>query len=346
MSERRLRESLSLFLCFPFYFLCRRQTQSPQSGPSEREPDNDVAHEASASNRSRIPIELFQPVVELAEKKEILVLCRVSRLWGLEAERILYREVRLGDSDAIGEQLLTFCHAIIEHPHRAASVRSLYLPDRFGVPDNGQSDLQSPQQLQDALSRAFQIMSNLKELSIRGKSDGSTTPPHPTVLPATFEGCHFQLTGLSGRLPNFRPHDVWKILRTHPDICYWVPDVPLLNSILSIPSGILPSLSDLVLVCPERLIEDLDGSPLRRVVLVFVQPIYTSSDVLAVVRSLSRFRNTMSNLVLLFVSPIQHLTCEDIVSEVAQNVPKLKSLSLAINAKDIIVRLLYYSEDG
>jgi hypothetical protein len=75
----------------------------------------------------RLPVELYEAVSKYCYRSDLTALAHVSRTTQLEAERILYRDVRFPGNSEIGAivYVVMFCKQICQSPRRAAYVTSL-----------------------------------------------------------------------------------------------------------------------------------------------------------------------------------------------------------------------------
>ncbi|KAJ7042348.1 hypothetical protein C8F04DRAFT_1390750 [Mycena alexandri] len=108
-----------------------------------------------------LPPEICAKICEDVNRKDLVTLCRTSRLFGDQAQRIIYRAVDLRRSTS--GALLSWCLAVTRHPQLAQRVHSLSL--RLPGDLSFSSDA-------GKIARALAKCLNLKELSIhRDNSD-------------------------------------------------------------------------------------------------------------------------------------------------------------------------------
>ncbi|KAJ7243062.1 hypothetical protein C8J57DRAFT_1367119 [Mycena rebaudengoi] len=111
--------------------------------------------------KMQIPPEICAKICEDVGRKDLVILCRTSRLFGDQAQRLIYRTVDL--SHCTPRALLSWCLAVTRHPHLAERVHALSL----GLP-NDLSFSSDAGKIARALSKCL----NLKELSIHPENSG------------------------------------------------------------------------------------------------------------------------------------------------------------------------------
>jgi hypothetical protein len=270
------------------------------------------------------PVEVYSTVFRHVPLRDLATLCKVSKTFQHEAERILYHFVDITHITG-GERLMFWCHATAESPSRALSVHSLRFPGSFEI-SHPQSTHFSSLPVQQAIAKAFKAFINLDQLCIL-RSLVLDTPYHsPTLLPSTFDDCTFSLSALSGGLPGFAPEDVWRLLSKHPNIRYWVASDSFQPFISSMPHGVLPNVADVVFVRP-KMVKYLIGRPIKRLFWLFQSLRHTRSEGMEAIASLELFKHTLTDL------HYNHSgqqdsdwTYVDIIRSIATHAPNLKSL--------------------
>jgi hypothetical protein len=297
----------------------------------------------------QFPVELYPAIFRYATTSDLAVLSRVSHTFQQEAEHILYHHVDLrGIID--GERLASWCLTIIGTLRRAHRVHYLKFPWKFNPPQLSSEHASSPDQswlvrllhcrpmtstlellphpkLIQVIALAFKALVNLKELFVVGLEGNGLS--ELSIHPSTFDDCEFRLSSFAGELlPGFTVEEMWKFFFKHPGISYWVPGDPFARSISSFPQGMLPHLREVVLVRPD-LIRFLIGRPIQSLVLVFQQAIHDKDTGHGTILRLGVFKDTLRTLVYIHFDLDVDWTSVDIIRSIAQQVPKLRSLTLS-----------------
>jgi hypothetical protein len=278
------------------------------------------------------------------------VLSRVSHTFQREAEHILYHYVDLQEI-IDGERLTSWCLTIIGTLRRAHRVHYLKFPRNFKRPQLPSEHASSPDQSWlvkllhsrpmtstlellphpkpiQVIALAFKALVNLKQLYIFGHlEDEGDGISELSIHPSTFDDCEFRLSDFGGEMPGFTVEEMWKFLFKHPGISYWVPGDAFAQSISSLPQRILPHLHEVVLVRPD-LIRFLIGRPIQSLVLVFQQSIHNKDTGLGTILHFGLFKDTLRTLVYIHFDLGVDWTSVDIIRSIAQQVPKLRSLTL------------------
>jgi hypothetical protein len=314
----------------------------------------------------RVPVELYPAIFRYATTSDLAMLSRVSHAFQREAEHILYHYVNL-QRMTDGERLASWCITIIGTPRRAHRVHCLKFPRYFKPPQLPSEHASSPRQswlvklhhcrlvklLQfqfvkllhcrpmtstlemlphpELIALAFEALINLKELFVVGSSLEDDGLSEFSIHPSTFEDCKFRLSGFAGELPGFTVEEMWKLFFRHPGISYWFPGYALAQSISYFPQGMLPHLHEVVLVRPD-LIGLLIGRSIRSLVLVFPQSIHNKDAGLGAILHFRFFKDTLHTLVYIHFDLGVDWTPVDIVRSIAQELPKLRSLTLCSRA--------------
>jgi hypothetical protein len=297
-----------------------------------------------------LPVELYPAIFQHVRIGDLVVLSRVSHTFQRESEHILYHDVDLqGITD--GERLASWCLTVIGSPRRAHRVHCLRFPRHFEPPQLPSDHASTPSwlvnllhcrsitstlglqlhpdpKLTQLIALAFKALVNLKELYIPGSGLGVDGPSELSIHPSTFEGCEFRLSGFAGELPGFTVEELWEVIFKHPGISYWVPGDAFAHAIASVPQGILPHLREAVLVRPD-LIRFLIGRPIESLVLAFQRYLHSKDTELRTILHLGVFKDSLRTLVYIHFDPDVSWTAVDIVRSIAQEVPKLRSLTLS-----------------
>jgi hypothetical protein len=136
---------------------------------------------------ARLPIELYGNVFMFCSRLDLVTLARVSRTMQPEAERVLYREIRI-DLGACGsfKSTVLFCQRICQSSRRASYVIVFYLSVWLG------SDPIFIPALRRQLSLAMSNMPQLRMLQFYGaNSIGFSILDHPRFKLHTFD-CDFE----------------------------------------------------------------------------------------------------------------------------------------------------------
>jgi hypothetical protein len=297
----------------------------------------------------RMPVQLYPAIFRYTTTSDLAVLSRVSHTFQREAEHILYHYVNLQDI-IDGERLASWCLMIIGTPRRAHRVHYLRFPRNFKLPQLPSEHASSPDQSWLAkllhcrpttstlellphpkpiqvIALAFKALVNLKELFVVGPRLERDGLSELSIHPSTFEDCEFRLSHFGGELPGFTVEEMWNLFFNHPGISYWVPGDVFAQSVSSFPRGMLPHLQEVVLVRPD-LIKFLIGRPIRSLVLVFQQAIHNKDTWLGTIQHLGFFKDTLRTLVYINFNLGVDWTSVDIIRSIAQEVPKLRSLTL------------------
>jgi hypothetical protein len=270
--------------------------------------------------------EISQHIFQYLGNEDLVALSTVSHAFQERAEHILYYKIDL-EGSIDGKRVTSWCLAILSESRRAHRVNTLKFPVQLKYLPTSNTSLSIPM-LRCTITRTFRAMINLKELHIFGSSRlANEADDINLILPSTFDNCVFRLSGFVGELPEFPPHDLWKILANHPDITYWVPGYLLLLSIPSIPLNILPNLREVFLFRPE-LAFSLKGRPIQSLVLFFIQPVHRDVGLKAIT-ALKFFKETLRTLVYQYRPNILDWNLGDIVRAIAQNAPNLRTLTLS-----------------
>ncbi|KAJ7735026.1 hypothetical protein B0H16DRAFT_1695739 [Mycena metata] len=134
-----------------------------------------------------LPPEICAHICEDVTRKDLVTLCRTSRSFGNQAQRMLYHTVDLSRSTL--RALVSWCLAVTRRSHLAERVHTLSL----GLP----GDLSSSSDV-GKITRALSKCLNLKELTVHGNAFGSFGPSWESTTTATqgwiINKCPFRLT--------------------------------------------------------------------------------------------------------------------------------------------------------
>jgi hypothetical protein len=271
-----------------------------------------------------LPVDVYCTICRHTATKNLTTLCRVSKMFQEEAERILYYSVDITHMTD-GEHLMSWCNNTAESQRRSICVHTLRFPAVFNSLSQDATPTSSLH-VQKSIARALRAFVNLSDLSLRiGLSEGEGTP---SLLRWTFEGCRFSLTAFSGNFPGLTKDDIWNVISEHPGIRYWVPSDPFLKSLSFIPSNVLPRVADVLFVRPDA-IKYLVGRPIKRLAWVFQSFRHMRSEGTAAMIHLQLFKRSLTHLYYMHYGQQDHdWTSADIVSCLATHAPNLTSLSI------------------
>ncbi|KDQ48950.1 hypothetical protein JAAARDRAFT_43159 [Jaapia argillacea MUCL 33604] len=291
-----------------------------------------------------LPVELYTRIFRLAGTNDLASLSRVSQAFQTEAEHLLYRSVALSKI-CDSSRLLSWCNAIVQCERRATRVHTLRFPALFKLPPQETSaDL-----MHTSIAQAFKAMVNLKALYVETNEKGVEF--HPSLRASTFENCEFRLVELLGNLPGFTVDEVWTLLSSQPDICYWVPGTGFTMSleVSSFPPDILPQLRDLLFIRP-GLTKHLAGRPIRRLSWLFYREEtqiiglpQSISIAQATIPDLRLFRDTLIELYIMnFLE--EGFSVPEVVALVAEYAPRLRILTICSQGSDCAIPAAEHSQ--
>ncbi|KAJ7173263.1 hypothetical protein C8R46DRAFT_1215220 [Mycena filopes] len=260
-----------------------------------------------------LPPEICATICEGVGRKDLVTLCRTSRLFGDQAQRMLYRTVDL--SRPTPRALSSWCLAVNHRSHLAERVHTLDL----GLP----SDLAFSSDVAK-IARALSKCINLKELSVHVDRFGSFGPQsssNNSIQGWILTKCPFRLTKFSNGFFNE------SFLAQ-----FWTPQAEL--RVLALPNcGIrfgsrfptyedqLPHLIALEVGGVEALPHD---RPLRRIQLRW--PRYVHS--LPQLSELGRYSASLTTLNLVQTAVQEHMSTFAILHQLADVLPALVPLAL------------------
>ena len=280
-----------------------------------------------------LPVDVYSTICRHTAIKDLTTLCRVTKMFQDEAERILYYSVDITHMTN-GKHLMAWCNDIAESQRRSMRVYTLRFPARFiSSPQDATPTLSL--HVQQAIARALRAFVNLSDLSLRiGLLEREGTP---SLLRWSFEECRFSLAAISGNFPGLTLDDIWNVVSEHPNIRYWTPSHPFLKSLSSIPSNVLPRVADVFFVRPDA-IKYLVGRPIKRIAWYFPSFYHTRSEGTAALIHLQPFRQTLTHLCYTYYSQQDHAdwTPADIVSCLAMHAPNLTSLSIRCFGRKVL----------
>jgi hypothetical protein len=280
-----------------------------------------------------VPIEMYQNIFQFAAKQDLTALSRVSRIFQREAEHILYDYVDLTCGHH-RERIISWCIAVTNMERRAHRVHTLRFPPR--IPPASEI-LFSTSAMEDAnilviVTQAFHVVVNLKCLYLFGSSKEP-----PSLYPSTLRGCTFNLTSFVGQASSFSTENQIEFLHKHPEIEYWVPTEPFLQTVSSFPKNMLPRLRELVLTRP-ALTHTLRGRPLEALVLLFIDPIHTRALGLQAIIPMGFLGDTLHTLVYIHGKMDADWSTVDVLNTLAQKTPNLRSLTFtSLGSNDAVV---------
>ncbi|KDQ60324.1 hypothetical protein JAAARDRAFT_32702 [Jaapia argillacea MUCL 33604] len=286
---------------------------------------------------AELPVELYARIFRLVGANDLTSLSRVTQAFQTEAEHLLYQSVALSKVSE-SSRLLSWCNAVADCERRAARVNTLRFPTYFKLsPQETSAD-----SIQTSIARAFKAMVNLKALYVESAERGVEF--HPSLRPSTFENCEFRLVELLGNLPGFTVDEVWTLLSSQPDICYWVPGTGFTMSldVSSFPPDILPQLRDLLFIRPE-LTKHLASRPIRRLSWLFYreEPEKISlPQAIGIAQStipdLQLFRDTLSELYIMNTLG-KDFSAVEVVALVARYAPTLRIFTICSRGSDCAI---------
>ena len=271
-----------------------------------------------------LPVDVYSIICRHTAINDLTTLCRVSKMFQDEAERILYYSVDITHI-ADGEHLMSWCNNIAASQRRSIRVHILRFPATFLSPPQDATPTSSLH-IQQANAQALRAFVNLSDLSLRiGSAEGEGIP---SLLRWSFEGCRFSLTAFSGNFLGLTLDDIWNVVSHHPNIRYWTPSHPFLKSLSSIPSNVLPQVADVVFVRPDA-IKYLVGRPIQCLAWLFQSFFHTRSEGTTAMIHLQAFRLTLTHLCYTYCGQKDHdWTPVDIISCLVMHAPNLTSLSI------------------
>ncbi|KAJ7502544.1 hypothetical protein B0H11DRAFT_1989056 [Mycena galericulata] len=254
----------------------------------------------------QIPPELCAKICEeigMGRVRDLLALCRISRMFRDQAQRLIYHTVVLRDCSS--KRLGSWCLAVTRHSQLAERVHSLIL----GL----QSDLALSSDA-PKLARALAKCVNLKELSVYDDTSGyrKLTSCHESIQGWIINKCPFRLQKLVNAY--FKNSFLSQFYTAQSDI-----------RILSIPHchGPFPchdaQLPNLIAVEVARVSALPKDRPLGRIQL----HIYSSRDNLEQLSALSQYSATLTTLNILQNRVTDMVSIRAIFTKVAREVPTL-----------------------
>ncbi|KAJ6622118.1 hypothetical protein B0H10DRAFT_2015317 [Mycena sp. CBHHK59/15] len=266
------------------------------------------AHHNRRPRRStmQLPPEICAKICEDVGPKDRVTLCRTSRLFGDQAQRLIYRTVDL--SHCTHRALLSWCLAVTRHSQLAERVHALSL----GLPGD-LSFSSDAGKIARALSRCL----NLKELSIHHDTSGPFGARYESQL-SSIQGwiitkCPFRLTKFSNSY--FKNSFISQ---------FWTPQSDI--HILAIPNctNNFPGYDDQLPNLIALEVGDVRGLPvdraLQRIQLRWGR--YTAGN-LDQLSALSRYSATLTTLNLLQTAVTQCISTLQIFEKVARELPGL-----------------------
>ncbi|KAF9457742.1 hypothetical protein BDZ94DRAFT_1272464 [Collybia nuda] len=276
-----------------------------------------------------VPIEVYHIIFQFVENHNLTTLSCVSRIFQYEAEHILYQSVDLTKGDC-RSGIVSWCTAVTNVERRARRVQSLRFPPRY-PPILGSSPptlILGDSQIHKLVAQAFNKIINLKHLFFFGAGDYPVT-----LYPSTLKDCTFRLSSFVGQVSSFSSQDQIDFLSKHPDIEYWVPTQPFLLSVNSFPKAMLPRLRELVLTHP-KLTSAFKGRPIEALVLFFIHARHTRDIGREAIIPMGSFKETLHTLVYIHGKLSNEWSTVDIINDLAERVPHLRSLSFTSLGND------------
>ncbi|KAJ7232636.1 hypothetical protein B0H12DRAFT_1223150 [Mycena haematopus] len=259
----------------------------------------------------QLPPEICAKICESVGRKDLVTLCRTCRLFGHQAQRLIYRTVDL--SHRTPRALRSWCSAVTRHPELAERVHALSL----GLP----SDLSFSSDAAK-IARALSKCVNLKELSIHPDDSGPFGARYESKS-SSIQGwiitkCPFRLTKFSNSY--FKLSFIAQFWTPQSDIR--VLGIPTCTTEFPLYDDQLPNLIALEVGDVSALPVD---RPLQRIQLRWGRYVAASLDQLSV---LGRYSATLTTLNLLQTTVTQRISTRQILEKVARCVPGLLHLGI------------------
>ncbi|KAJ7090879.1 hypothetical protein B0H15DRAFT_948633 [Mycena belliarum] len=258
----------------------------------------------------QLPPEICAVICEDVEQADLLALCRISRLFRDQAQRLIYRTVDLRKSGQRGFD--SWCLAVTKHPQLAQRVHTLSL--RLAGDISLSSDAAK-------LARVLGRCLNLKELHIYANStDRMYEPVLLSIQGWIITKCPFKLTKFTNGY--FRNSFISQFWTAQPEIR--VLSLPICDDRFPCYDDQLPHLVALEVGSPSALPVD---RALQRVQL----RLRRSGERLERLSALNRYAPTLTTLNLVqmdFTDRMTYTTLE-VFRQVAQAVPALRHFGIA-----------------
>ncbi|KAJ7934895.1 hypothetical protein B0H13DRAFT_2481341 [Mycena leptocephala] len=259
----------------------------------------------------QLPPEICAKICEDVGRKDLVTLCRTSRLFGDQAQRLIYRTVDLGHRTP--RALRSWCSAVTHHSHLAERVHALSL----GLP----ADLSFSSDA-GKIARALSKCVNLKELAIHPDNYGS--------FGALYES---RMSSIQGWIITKSPFRLTKFsnsyFKTSFIAQFWTPQseirvlaIPTCTNDFPVYDDQLPNLIALEIGDVRALPVD---RPLQRIQLRWGRYVAGSLDQLS---ALGRYSATLTTLNLLQTSVTQRISTRQIFETVARGLPGLRHLGI------------------
>ncbi|KAJ7768566.1 hypothetical protein B0H14DRAFT_3895005 [Mycena olivaceomarginata] len=259
----------------------------------------------------QLPPEICAKICEDVGRKDLVALCRTSRLFGDQAQRLIYRTVDL--SHRTPRALRSWCLAVTRHSQLAERVHALSL----GLP----GDLSFSSDA-EKIARALSKCVNLKELAIHHDNSGPFGALYESQM-SSIQGwiitkCPFRLTKFSNSY--FKNSFIAQ---------FWTPQseirvlaIPTCTNNFPVYNDQLPNLIALEIGEVRALPVD---RPLQRIQLRWGRYVAGNLDQLS---ALGRYSATLTTLNLLQTSVTQRISTRQIFETVARGLPGLLHLGI------------------
>ncbi|KAJ7809966.1 hypothetical protein B0H14DRAFT_2864789 [Mycena olivaceomarginata] len=259
----------------------------------------------------KLPPEICAKICQDVGRKDLVTLCRTSRMFGAQAQWLIYHTVDL--SHRTPRALRSWCLAVMRHSRLAERVHALSL---------GLSRDLSFSSDAEKVARALSKCVNLKELAIHHDDSGPFGALYESQM-SSIQGwiitkCPFRLTKFSNSyFKNSFLAQFWT-----PQSEIRVLAIPTCTNAFPIYDDQLPNLIALEIGEVRALPVD---RPLQRIQLRWGRNVFGDLDQLS---SLARYSATLTTLNLLQTSVIQRISTRQIFDTVSQGLPSLLHLGI------------------
>ncbi|KAK7054008.1 hypothetical protein R3P38DRAFT_1475814 [Favolaschia claudopus] len=189
------------------------------------------AHRPKATLSAPIPPEICAIICDMvADRRGLLILCRMSSTFRAQAQRLLYHSIDLSDQPI---RKYVWAAAVSKHAYLAEFVHSLVLR----LPDMVSLEASTANKLGRALSKCV----NLKELRILAEGTGSVVAAgHNSFYGWMLNKCSFRLTHFENQyFDDTIIRDFWRkqsellVVSSEHNVCAMDPDLGLLPQVIA-----------------------------------------------------------------------------------------------------------------
>lgn len=280
-----------------------------------------------------VPIEMYRNVFRFIGNQDLTALSRVSRSFQYEAEHILYDfvDLTLGNHRM---RIVSWCNAVISVERRAHRVHTLRFPAHLPILSGVGllAELPNDETVQKMVAHAFSVTVNLEHLLIFGHST-IRVAQSASINISTLASCTFSLSSFAGQALGSTTQEQIDFLLKHPNIKYWVPTEPFLQSIESLPQDMLPHLRETMLVRPS-FTKALKNRPLEALVLMFISASHSRTIGLEAIKPLAFMGDTLHTLEYTHGSLGMDWSTADLIDTLSRTTPNLRTLTLKSLIKD------------